>query len=133
MSPDIRIYDPIGSAIEATEKSRWRKNPTVRLNLSDVSQEVPGNGGIALHVNMDGINGNRAVQHLVLDGPLVGERISLTLDNVTGEASRILTNGRRIDVLVPKALVQTPRKVKGPKPPKNPEPAPRPYEWKWFG
>jgi hypothetical protein len=102
MSPEIRIYDRVEIAIAAVEG----RDPNPRFSVvteTEKSQQVIGENGDLLEINMDGINGNRPVQHVVLEGTAVGGRHSIKLDNLTGRARDRLKNGDVIDVIAPSA------------------------------
>lgn len=104
MSPEIRIYDQV--EIEIADIEGRSPCPKLSVTASDKTQEVISDNGLILGINMDGINGTRPIQHLVLTGPAVGERLSIPLDNITGRA-RTYRDGEIVDVYVPKATDQT--------------------------
>ena len=112
MSPEIKIIDQVEMAVAEVEGRMPR--PVLNIKLPDVSSELVLQGRSVLKVNMDGINGTRQVQHLILSGEIIGGKISLELDNSTGRRIDTLPDGRQIDVYVAKATDQT-RKMKQPR------------------
>lgn len=101
MSPEIRIVQKVPKVREGA--STFKRKIVTEVKVPDRSG-VHSVGGERIRVDMNGINPDRGGQRMVLEGDVVGGRISIPMDPITGQGSVIDEAGhRKIDVVSRKA------------------------------
>lgn len=101
MSPEIRVTQKIPKVREGS--STFKRKIITDIKVPDRSG-VHSVGGETIKVDMNGVNPTRRDQRLVLEGEVVGGRISVPMDPITGEGSvEDVVRNLQIDVTSRKA------------------------------
>jgi hypothetical protein len=104
MSPKLRIEREIASSHDGQVKSKTCL--LTKIDLPDTSGAY-NVGTNLVKIDMNGINGNRDNQHLVVESILTNGRISVPIRSVDGKGSVEISKGVTVDVYVAKATVRT--------------------------
>ena len=107
MSPEIRVTQKVPKVREG--QNTFKRKIVTDIKVPDRSGAYSV-GGERIRVDMNGVNPTRRDQRLVLEGDVIGGRLSIPMDPITGEGSVTDEEGhRQIDVISRKARVNISR------------------------